>query len=143
MQVKFTALKGQFQLAPNLKKATGDKDDDKEGGKKQGEQDNNKKKDKKNNATKREQKKDENWKKTPPKEGEAHVKKVKGHTWCWCKHHMAWGNHKESNCRPGKDRTNQQNGGINQVAAHTASATVLNPEWKALMANMARNMAGD
>jgi hypothetical protein len=59
---------------------------------------NNKKKNKKNNANKKEHKKDENWKRTPPKEGEAHEKKVKGSTWCWCKHHMVWGNHKESDC---------------------------------------------
>jgi hypothetical protein len=63
---------------------------------------------------KREQMKHENWKKTPPKnEGEAHKKKVKGRTWHWCKHHMAWGNHKESDCQLGKDRTDQQNSGIN------------------------------
>jgi hypothetical protein len=143
MQAELTALKGQFQLAPNLKKAIGAKDDDKEGGKKQGGRDNKKKKIKKNNANKKEQKKDENWKKTPPKEGEAHKKKVKGHTWCWCKHHMAWGNHKESDCQLGKDRTDQQNSGINQVAAQAASATILNPKCQALMANMARNMAND
>jgi hypothetical protein len=69
------------------------------------------KKNKKNNTNKKEQKKDENWKKTPPKEGEAHKKKVKRRTWHWCKHHMAWGNHKESDCQLGKDRTNQQNSG--------------------------------
>jgi hypothetical protein len=36
MQAELTALKGQFQLAPNLKKAARAKDDDKGGGKKQG-----------------------------------------------------------------------------------------------------------
>ncbi len=67
MQAELTALKGQFHLAPNLKKAARAKDDDKEGGKKQGGGDNRKEKNKKNNFNKR-QKKDENWKKTPPKE---------------------------------------------------------------------------
>jgi hypothetical protein len=90
MQAGLTTLKGQFQLAPNLKKATGVKDGEKGGDKKQGGGDNKKKKNKKNYANKREQKKDENWKRTPPKEGEAHDKKVKGRTWHWCKHHMAW-----------------------------------------------------
>ncbi len=33
--------------------------------------------------------------------------------------------------------------GLNQVTAQAASATVLNPKWQALMANMARNMAND
>ncbi len=96
MQAELAALKGQFQLAPNLKKAVGAKDDNKEGGKKQCGGDNKKKKNKKNNTNKKEQKRDENGKKTPPKEREAHKKKVKGHTWHWYKHHMAWGNHKES-----------------------------------------------
>jgi hypothetical protein len=143
MQAELTALKGQIQLAPNLKKATGDKDDNKAGGKKKGGGDNKKKKNKKNNANKSEQKKDENWKKTPLKEGEAHENEVKGHTWHWCKHHMAWGNHKEENCRLGKDCTNQQKSSINQVAGQAASATVLNSKWQALMANMASNLANN
>jgi hypothetical protein len=98
MQAEFTTLRGQFQQAPNLKKAGGTKDDDREEGKKQGGGDNKKKKNKKNNANKKEQKKDENWKKAPPKEGEALEQKVKGHTWHWCKHYIAWGNHKEELC---------------------------------------------
>ena len=56
---------------------------------------------------------------------------------------MAWGNHKEADCQLGNERTNQQNSSINQVAAQAALATVLNPEWQALMANMAPNMAND
>ncbi len=54
MQAKLTPLKGQFQLAPNLKKAAGAKDDDKAGGKKKGGGNDKKKKNKKNNANKRE-----------------------------------------------------------------------------------------
>jgi hypothetical protein len=42
MQAELTALRGQFQLAPNLKKAAGTKDDNREGGKKQGGGDNRK-----------------------------------------------------------------------------------------------------
>jgi hypothetical protein len=53
---------------------------------------------------------------------------------------MVWDNHKEADCQLGKDCTNQQNSGINQVAAQAVSATVLNSKWQALMANMARNM---
>ncbi len=70
-------------------------------------------------------------------------RKVKGHTWHWCKHHMAWSNHKEELYQLGNECTNQQTNGLNQVAAQAALATVLNPEWQALMANMARNMADD
>jgi hypothetical protein len=143
MQAELTALKGHFQLAPNLKRAAGTKDDNREGGKKQGGGDNKKKKNKKNNANKKEQKRDENWKKTPPKEGEAHEKKVKGGTWRWCKHHMAWGNHKEELCQLGIEHTNQQTSGLNQGVAQAALATVLNPNWQALMANMAHNMVND
>jgi hypothetical protein len=56
---------------------------------------------------------------------------------------MAWGNHKESDCQLGKDCIDQQNSGINQVAAQAASTTILNPEWQALMENVARNMANN
>jgi hypothetical protein len=80
MQAELTALRGQFQLAPNLKKAAGAKDDNKAGGKKQGGWNNRKQKNKKNNTNKKEQKRDENWNKTPPKEEEAHEKKIKGRT---------------------------------------------------------------
>jgi hypothetical protein len=38
---------------------------------------------------------------------------------------------------------NEQNSGLNQVAAQAALETILNPEWQALMANIARNMAND
>jgi hypothetical protein len=128
MQAKLTTLKGQFQLAPNLKKAAGARDNIKAGDKKQGGGDNKKKKNKKNNTSKREQKKNENWKKTPAMEGEAHKKKVRGCAWHWCKHQMAWGNHKEADCQLGKDCTDQQNSGLNQVAAQAALVTILNPE---------------
>jgi hypothetical protein len=123
MQAERTTLRGQFQMAPNLKKAAGTKDDNSKGGKKQGGGDNRKQKNKKNNSNKKEQKRDENWKKTPPKKGEAHEKKVKGYTWRWCKHHMAWGIHKEEHCRLGNERTNQQTNGLNQVAAQAAPET--------------------
>jgi hypothetical protein len=50
MQAEITALRGQFQLAPNLKKAAGTKDENREGGKrKQGGGDNRKQKNRKNN----------------------------------------------------------------------------------------------
>ncbi len=112
MQAELTALRGQFQPAPNLKRAAGAKDDDKAGGKKQRGGDNRKQKNKKNNTNKKEQKRDENWKKTPSKEGESHEKKIKGYIWHWCKHHMVWGNHKEELCRLGNECTNQQTHGL-------------------------------
>jgi hypothetical protein len=54
---------------------------------------------------------------------------------------MAWGNHKEGLCRLGNECTNLQTNSLNQVAAQAALATVLNPKWQALVANMAHNMA--
>ncbi len=56
---------------------------------------------------------------------------------------MAWGNHKEELCQLGSERTNQQTNGLNQVAAQATLATIPNPKWQALIANMARNMADD
>jgi hypothetical protein len=56
---------------------------------------------------------------------------------------VAWGNHKEELCRLGNERTNQQTNSLNQVSAQAALATVLNPKWQALMANMACNMANE
>jgi hypothetical protein len=46
MQAELTTLRGQFQLAPNLKKAAGAKDDNREGDKNQGGGDNRKQKNK-------------------------------------------------------------------------------------------------
>jgi hypothetical protein len=139
-QINMVTLQTQCEV---LCKNTGTLFQAKAGGKKQGGGDNRKQKNKKNNTNKKEQKRDKNLKKTPPKEGEMHEKKVKGRTWRWCKHHMAWGNHKEELCRRGNKCTNQQTRGLNQAAAQAALATVLNPKWQALMANMARNMAND
>jgi hypothetical protein len=56
---------------------------------------------------------------------------------------MAWGSHKEELCQLGNECTNQQTSSLNQVTAQAASATVFNPKWQALMANMAHNMADD
>jgi hypothetical protein len=56
---------------------------------------------------------------------------------------MGWGNHKEELCRLGNERTNQQTSSLNQVTAQAALATIFNPEWQALMANMAHNMASN
>jgi hypothetical protein len=56
---------------------------------------------------------------------------------------MVWGNHKAGDCQLGKERMNEENSSFNQVLAQAALETVLNPEWQALMANMARNMADD
>jgi cobalamin-dependent methionine synthase I len=59
----------------------------------------NQAKNKKNTANKRFQKQDEEWKKTPPKEGEPWIKQVGKKTWYWCIHHMKWCVHKPEPAR--------------------------------------------
>jgi hypothetical protein len=46
-------------------------------------------------------------------------------------------------CQLSSERTNQQTNSLNQVTAQATLATILNPKWQALMANMTRNMAND
>jgi hypothetical protein len=143
MQAELTALKGQFALCPKLKAAAGDKDGAKKDVDKKGDQ-GGKKKNKKNTANKRKQKEDEKWQRVPPKDGESHEKKVKDRTFCWCKHHMCWGGHKEKECKKGLERTAaQQNDGRSTYAASASSATVGNSDWNNLLANMHRNMADE
>jgi hypothetical protein len=57
MQAELTALKSQFQLAPNLKKAAGAKDDNKERGKKQDGGDNKKKRTRRTTLTRKSRRK--------------------------------------------------------------------------------------
>jgi hypothetical protein len=69
MQAELTALKGQFVLAPNLKRAAGKKKDgDKKDNDKTGEKQGGKKKNKKNTANKRKQKENVKWQCVPPKD---------------------------------------------------------------------------
>jgi hypothetical protein len=73
MQAELTALKGQLNLAPNLKKGNDEKppSDKKNIGDKQNHPKGNKR-NKKNSANKRQQKQDKKWKKMPPKDGSSH-----------------------------------------------------------------------
>jgi hypothetical protein len=141
MQAELTALKGQLALGPNLKKAA-----TKDGKEKEPRNDkkDEKKKNKKDTTNKKNQKKDEQWKKTPPKAGEPKEKKVgpKDRVFHWCHHHMSWGGHKANDCLVGKERAGVD-AGRNSIAAQAASATVINPGWSALLANMQRNMADE
>jgi hypothetical protein len=143
MQAELTALKGQLALGPNLKKAAGKEGDGKG---KDDKKDKKKTRNKKDNSNKKNQKKDEQWKKIPPKDGEPKEKKhgPKDRVFHWCHHHMAWGMHKPADCNVGKERAGgAPDAGRNAVAAQAASATVINPSWSALLANMERNMADE
>jgi len=89
MQAELTALKGQFVLAPNLKRTAGKKKDgDKKDNDKKGDKQGGKKKNKKNTANKCKQKENEKWQCVPSKEGESHEKKHINRTYHWCRHHM-------------------------------------------------------
>jgi hypothetical protein len=140
IQAELTALKGQLTLAPNLKKAAGEKPGDKKNDGDKPTPPKGKKKNKKNTANKRQQKQDEKWRKTPPKDGEPHAKSHNDRTFHWCKHHMAWGNHLEKKCRMGQECTQQQKPNANPQAA---AAVVSQSNWASLIANMERNMANE
>ena len=90
------ALKGNLKLSKpltdKLKYDKGRSNQDKEKPK-------IKNKNKKNNKEKKRQKEDEAWKKVPPKAGEANKKEIKGKTYSWCIHHMAWVIHNPAECR--------------------------------------------
>ncbi len=57
---------------------------------------------------------------------------------------MAWGVHKPANCRVGQaQKDNKDAQQKKQVTAQAALATVIAPEWAALVANITRNMADE
>jgi hypothetical protein len=140
MQAELTALKGQFALGPNLKKAVSKghgKEDKGQDGKRE-----KKGQNKKNTSNRRAQKQEEAWKKIAPKSNKPKGKEVRGKKFYWCHHHMAWGDHKPANCRVGQaQKDNKDAHQKKQVTTQVASATVIAPEWAALVANMTRNMA--
>ena len=139
MQAELTGLRGQLKLAGGASKQAGSRRPAKgastqsSGG--GGGAGGAAKKNKKNTSDKTRQKKVEAWKKSPPKAGESHTKKVGDKTFIWCVHHMAWLNHKSEDCELGKRRAAEQGGSTtvtaNQATAARASATV-NPYMAAL-----------
>jgi hypothetical protein len=142
MQAELSALKGQFALGPNLKKAAckgHGKNDKGQDGKRE-----KKGQNKKNTSNRRAQKQDEAWKKITPKSGKPKEKEVRGKKFYWCHHHMAWGVHKPADCRVGQaQKDNKDAHQKKKVTAQAALATVIAPEWAALVANMTRNMADE
>jgi hypothetical protein len=141
MQAELTALKGQFTLTPNLKKAAGKKPGDKKNDGDKPTPPKGKKKNKKNTANKLQQKQDEKWRKTaPPKDGEPHAKSHNGRRFHWCKHHMARRNHLEKECCMGQECTQQQKPNANPQAT---AAVVSQSNWASLIANMECNMADE
>ena len=139
MQAELTALKGQFALGPNLKKAASKgngKDDKGQDGKHE-----KKGRNKKNTSNKRAQNQNEAWKKDASKGDEPKEKEVRGKKFYWCHHHMAWGVHKPTNCHVGQaQKDNKDAHQKKQVTTQASSATIIAPKWSALVANMTRNM---
>ena len=127
-------LKGKLKLAPELEKKK------KEGGKKgKGGGENSKKvKNKKNTSNKKNQKQEEQWMKTPPKDGDPKEKTHKGKAYHWCEHHMAWGMHSPKDCRLGasrKDGGSKKEDKPNSVVAAAAAATVACPSIASIISN--------
>jgi hypothetical protein len=60
------------------------------------------------------------------------------HTFHWCEHHMAWCMHLPSECRLGNQRKEEQSltVGGNFATYATAAASIVNPQFQALIASM-------
>ena len=91
---------------------------------------------KKPSTDKSRQRKDEQWKKTPPGEGQPKVKTVDGTRWIWCDHHMAWANHSSNDCRMGKQRVSAQQ---RDRRSMVNSATTASLNYMAAMAAASRD----
>ena len=133
MAAELKKLKGKLQLKPNLAKSA-------DGNKKKG-KDGKITKNKKKGKDKKDQKVDEAWKKVAPAAGESKIKTIKDKTSHWCVHHMAWTIHKEAKCKLGADHTQQHTtpaANVAHSAIASASATITNPSYAAMLANMDR-----
>ena len=138
MAAELDKLKGELKLSNTLKQAaTSSTTDGKDKKKKE-----KKTKNKKSKKDRKWQKKDEEWKKVPPKVGEAKQKCVKEKTYHWCEHHMAWGIHPQAECHFGaKLKEIQARAAVVTTPAVTTPTT--NSAYAALLANMARCAADE
>jgi hypothetical protein len=130
MIAALNVLKSQLKLDPKLSAIANE-------GKKKGNK-KDKKKNRKSTYNQREQKK-EAWKKELPKDGEKQEKEVGKYTYHWCEHHMAWRVHKPANCLLGKQHKEEQKKKMYKANSGTfaaAAATVVNPQFVALMASI-------
>jgi polysaccharide deacetylase 2 family uncharacterized protein YibQ len=131
MAAELDKLKGELKLSNTLKQAATSSTTDGKDKKKKEKKTKNKK-----SKKDRWQKKDEEWKKVPPKVGEAKQKCVKEKTYHWCKHHMAWGIHPQAECHFGaKLKEIQARAAVVTTLAVTTPTT--NSAYAALYANMA------
>ena len=73
-------------------------------------------------------KSDEKWRKLPPKDYEPQTKVVKGKTYHWCIHHMAWVRHHPDECQLKKQREQDGQSTSVQSLAQTYAAIILNDE---------------
>ncbi len=124
MQAELTALKGQFVLAPNLQRVTGNKKDGEKKDHIKKDQQKGKNKNKKNTENKKKQKQMEKWQRMPPKDGKSHEKKHGDRIYRWCSHHMVWGNHSAKDCPMGQECKKEQNKGRITYAASAAAVTI-------------------
>jgi hypothetical protein len=125
MAAQIEVLKGQLKADKHLKDAL-----------------NNDKKtcNKKNRGDKNRQKEDEAWKKVPPKDSNKKSKEVDKHMYHWCVHHMVWCMHLPTECRLGMQRKEEQKPTAiiaNSATYAAATASIVNPQFQALLANIA------
>lgn len=88
----------------------------------------NRKQSKGDNFKSKSKKQDEKWRKTPPKDDEPKTKAIKGKTYHWCDHHMAWVRHKPEECNLKKQREQNDANQSTQSLAQTYAAIVINDE---------------
>ena len=130
LQAQLADLKSSnLQISKKLKDKLKDKKEEKKDGAK--------KKNKKDTSNKKKQKKDEEWKKVPPKAGEAMVKTYNDKKWNWCEHHQAWCIHTPDECEVGK-KLKASTTVANQAQVDDASSTTApNSSYAALLAHLA------
>jgi hypothetical protein len=146
MAAELEKLKGELKLSRNLTQAANRAQSDAKTNGNTSNQGNQrqskKKKNKKNTGDRKWQKRDEEWKKVPPKQGEAKQKINREKTYHWCEHHMAWTIHAPAECKLGLSRVQAQAHAA-EITPVAAAATAVNPAYAALLANMARCAADE
>jgi hypothetical protein len=132
LQAQIVDLKSEnLQISKKLKGKLKDakKDEKKDGGKQ---------KNKKDTSNKKKQKKDEEWKRVPPKAGEAKTKKVNDKTWNWCEHHQAWCIHTPEECEVGKKlRAGATVANQAQTSKNSSNSSAASTAYSALLAQLA------
>lgn len=132
LQAQIVDLKSEnLQISKKLKGKLKD-------AKKDGKKDGGKQKNKKDTSNKKKQKKDEEWKKVPPKAGEAKTKRANDKTWNWCEHHQAWCIHTPEECEVGKKlRAGTTVANQAETSSNSSNNSAAGTAYSALLAQLA------